>query len=148
MPVAIKMKPLDQSKAKWRNNSSNAQEAYASGAEAAGPEWQAKTIAAESTYQQAITSPGVPKRFAAGVRKAGAEKYTRRIRLLGASRYATGVAEGEDEWERGFAPYAAVIQGITLSARRPRGDPQTLRRVEEVSRKLNATRLAALGSSS
>ena len=143
--MAIRVKDLASSANKWNNNASSASAEYAANAVAAGAEWATNTAQAATTYGQAVTSGNIVERFRRGVQKAGAEKYTRKIASLGAGRYSTGVADAQDDWEAGFQPYHQVISGLSLPARRPRGDAGNIDRVRAVTTALHARRIANLG---
>lgn len=141
----VQVKDLTAAAAKWSRNAGAGASDYAVNAEAAAARWLTMTVAARGNYQQAITSPGIPQRYTRGVQKAGAAKYAARIGQVGQSRYVEGVGVGTDAWSAGFQPYAQALTSLTLTERRPRGDRQNYRRVEEVGNRLNAARLAALG---
>ena len=144
----MQVKDIAASAAKFARNASAAAGEYAVNAQAAGQRWATNTQAAGPTYQQAIAAPGIPARFARGVQKAGAAKYSGQIAKFGQARYSDGVAGAESSWQAGFQPFAAALGSVTLSPRRPRGDRSNYRRTEEVGVKLNATRLAGLGGAS
>ena len=144
--MAIKVKPMEASAAKWRENAGRASESYAVEAEASAEVWARNTGASADNYSQAVSAAGNKNRFARGVAKAGAAKYARKIRDVGRDRFAPGVAAAEADYKAGAEPYLQTIAGITLSGRKPRGDPANYRRVEEVGKALNAKRLAMLGS--
>ena len=143
--MAIKVKDAASSTIKWSENASRAAAEFATNAEAAASEWQSKTINAAGNFHQAITAPGIKERFAKGVAKAGATKFARKIRDVGRDRFAPGVAAATFDYTTGVEPFFSTIAAITLSARKPRGDPANYRRVEEVGKALNAKRLALLG---
>lgn len=142
------VKDLASSALKWSRNASNASADYGDRAANAGEIWQRNTVAARQTFQQAITAPGIPERYSRGVQRAGAQKYSQRVRDLGQERYSTGVAAAQDDWQSGFSPYAQAIRGVTLTPRRPRGDRSNLQRVAEIANRLHAVRLGQLGQSS
>ncbi len=144
--MAIKVKSSESSTEKWGRNAGLAAEAYRVGAEGAANEWATKTAAAGDTYHQAVSAPSVKTRFVRGVQRAGAEKYARKIRDVGGDRFGPGVAAATSDYQSGVEPYLQTIAGLTLSARKPRGDPANYRRVEEIGKALNAKRLAMLGS--
>lgn len=144
--MALQVKDLSTSAQKWSTNAGNSSGEYATNAIAAGDRWAAATVAAAQTYQQAVTSGNIGERFRRGVQKSGASKYTSRITEHGASRYSQGVAAAQADWTSGFSPYAQTIAGLTLTPRRPRGDPGNYQRVQQVGQALNARRLALLGS--
>lgn len=152
MPVlpilgAIKVKDVSASATKWTENAGRSAESYATGAESSAEEWARKTAASADTYGQAITAPGIKTRFQRGVAKAGSAKYARKIRDVARDRYAPGVAAASTDYQSGAEPYFTTIAGLTLSPRKPRGDPGNYSRVQEVGKALNAKRLALLGSS-
>ena len=64
------------------------------------------------------------------------------------SRFAPGIAAAQGDYNTGVAPYLATIANLTLSPRKPRGDPANLKRVEEVAKALNMKRLAQLAATS
>ena len=143
--MALKVKSLEASALKWRDNAGRAAESFATEAEAAAEQWARNTGASADTYHQAVSAAGVKERFRRGVARAGAAKFARKIRDVARDRFAPGVAAAEADFKAGAEPYMQTIAGLTLSGRKPRGDPANYRRVEEVGKALNAKRLAMLG---
>lgn len=144
--MAIKVKDITTAATKWSENASRASFEYAANAEAAASEWASRTQAAADTYGQAISAAGIKTRFARGVAKAGSEKYARKIRDVAADRFGPGVNAATQDYNTGASPYFQVLSGLTLSARKPRGDQANYNRVQEVGKALNAKRLAMLGA--
>jgi len=142
---AIKVKDISASGLKWTENAGRATEGYATNAEASAEEWARKTAASVDTYGQAITAPGIKTRFQRGVARAGSAKYARKIRDVARDRYGPGVAAAQTDYQQGAEPYFSTLAGLTLSSRKPRGDPANYNRVQEVGKALNAKRLALLG---
>lgn len=145
---AIKVKSIETSTTKWSENAGRAADAFATEAEASADIWARNTVAARDNYGQAITAPGIKDRFARGVTRAGAAKFARKIRDVARDRFAPGVAAATVDYKTGAEPYFSTLAAMTLSARKPRGDPANYKRVEEVGKALNAKRLALLGVSS
>ena len=143
--MAIKVKEIGASATKWTENAGRASGEFAIRAEAAAEDWARNTQASADTFHMAVTAAGVKERFRRGVARAGAAKFARKIRDVARDRFAPGVAAATGDYQSGAEPYFATIAGITLSARKPRGDPANYRRVEEVGKALNAKRLALLG---
>jgi len=143
---AIKVKSTEASAEKWRENAGRSAESYAVEAEASAEQWARNTGASADTFHQAVSAAGVKERFKRGVARAGAAKYARKIRDVARDRFAPGVQAAEADYKAGAEPYLQVIAGLTLSGRKPRGDPANYRRVEEIGKALNAKRLALLGS--
>lgn len=145
--MAIKVKPIEASTTKWTENAGRAAEAFASEAEAAADLWARNTGAAADTYGSAISAPGIKERFRRGVGRAGAAKFARKIRDVARDRFAPGIAAATVDYKNGAEPYFSTLAALSLTARKPRGDPANYKRVEEVGKALNAKRLAMLGVS-
>jgi len=142
---ALSVKPIDASATKWTDNTSRAAGEFATNAEAAASAWASKTAASADNYGQAVSAAGIKNRFRSGVVKAGAEKFARKIRDVARDRFGPGVTAATTDYRSGAEPYFSVLAALTLSARKPKGDPANYRRVEEVGKALNAKRLALLG---
>ena len=143
--MTLKVKTVGQSTDKWAENAGRAAERFSSEAAAAADTWASNTAAAADNYGQAITAAGIKERFRRGVAKAGAAKFKRKVEEVGRDRFAPGVAAGVSDYQAGVDPFLTTIAALTLSPRKPKGDPANYRRVEEVGRALNAKRLALLG---
>ena len=143
--MAIKVKPIDASTTKWADRARGASAEFAAEAEAAASDWLTKTVAAKDNFGQAISAAGIKERFARGVAKAGAAKFARKIRDVGANRYSGGVDAATPDYKEGAGPYYAALAAMSLPQRKPRGDPGNIARVEAVTKGLNAKRLAMLG---
>jgi len=144
--VAIKVKEIAASTTKWSENAGRAAGEFAANAEAAAELWAGNTGRAADTFHQAITAPNMKERFRRGVARAGAAKFARKIREVGMDRFGPGVAAATTDYATGAEPYFSTIAAITLSPRKPRGDPANYSRVQEIGKALNAKRLALLGS--
>jgi hypothetical protein len=144
--MALKVKSVAESRTKWADNAARSAEAFAVGASAAADLWATKTAGAADNFNQAITAPGIKERFRAGVVKAGAQKFKAKIDAIAKDRYAPGINAAGVDYESGVSPYLSIIAGLTLSARKPKGDPANYIRVEQIGKALNSKRLAMLGS--
>lgn len=142
---AVPVKSIEASTAKWEGNASRAAEEFAANAQAAAERWVQGAQKAADTYGQAVTATGIKERFRRGVARAGAAKFARKIVDVAKDRFGPGVAAATVDYREGAAPYFSTIAGLTLSQRKPRGDPANYRRVEEIGKALNAKRLALLG---
>ena len=143
--MAVKVKGIEASTTKWADNAARSAEIFATEAEAAADLWARNTGAAADTYGQAISAPGIKERFRRGVAKAGAAKFARKIKDVAKDRFGPGVGFATVDYKAGAEPYFSTIAALTLSARKPRGDPANYKRVEEIGKALNAKRLALLG---
>ena len=143
--MAIKIKTIEASTAKWSDNAARAADTFASEAEAAAELWATNTGKATDNFHMAVTAPNIKERFRRGVARAGAAKFSRKIRDVARDRFAPGIAAADVDYKAGVEPFFSTIAALTLSARKPKGDPANYRRVEEVGKALNAKRLALLG---
>lgn len=143
--MAIKVKGIDVSTAKWSDNASRASGEMAINAEAAAEDWARNTAAAAENFGQAISAAGIKNRFRSGVVKAGAAKFARKVKALAATRFSAGVTEAAPDYKEAAGVYYSLMSGLTLSLRKPKGDPANYRRVEEIGKALNAKRIALLG---
>jgi len=127
--------------AKWQRNAGAAGPAYADGIQGRGGDWEGAAGAAEASYSQGVQAAISRNAFSAGVRRAGGAKWEQKSRTIGADRYAPGVAASGSEYQQGFAPYHAVISGVSLPPKGPRGSEQNYQRVVAVGRALHRARL-------
>ena len=143
--MPLKVKPIDVSTEKWSERARGASSEFATEAEASADVWARNTAAAADTFGQAISAAGIKERFRRGVVRAGAAKFARKIRDVGADRFASGIDAARDDYKAGVEPFLSTLAALTLSPRKPRGDPGNYRRVEEIGKALNSKRLALLG---
>ena len=144
--MALNVKTIDASSIKWTENAGRAATEYAVNAAAGAESWARNTAASADNFGQAVSAPGIKNRFRSGVVKAGAPKYARKINDVGKDRFGPGVAAAKDDYKAGAEPYFSTLASLSLSARKPKGDPANYKRVEEVGKALNSKRLAMLGS--
>lgn len=144
--MALKVKSIDKSTDKWADRARGAAAEYGEGAKAASTLWETNTKKAAPTYHAAIMQPGMQTRYERGVSRAGAAKYLRKIETVAIERFPGGVSAATTDYKAGAEPYFSVLAALTLDARKPRGDPGNIRRVEQVTKALNAKRLALLGA--
>ena len=60
---ALKVKSVDSSAEKWRENAGRSAEAFATEAEAGAEAWARNTAAAADTFHQAVSAAGIKERF-------------------------------------------------------------------------------------
>lgn len=105
---------------------------YKAGVEGAGNAWQARTLESESAYEQGVTESIGRKAFGAGVSKAGAAKYQRNASILGPGRFQQGVSNAKDAYATAIAPVLAVLSGLQLGVKGPRGSQANFARSNAV----------------
>lgn len=144
--MAIKVKDITKSTAKWAENAARAAAEYTEQAAAAAELWATEAARGADNFFSAVTAAGIKERFRAGVVRAGASKFRRKILDVGGGRFGPGVAAATDDYKTDVSPFFETIAALTLSARKPRGDPANYIRSQEVGKALHAKRLALLGA--
>ena len=115
---------------------------------AAAAEWESNTVEAGGTYKAGISVAGIEKRFVGGVKRAGAEKFRRKVVAVGVGRYSPGVGAAEADMAKGFGPFRDELDGLEIPDRGPRGAPGNYAIVNKVGDALHKKRLAVLAATS
>jgi len=115
---------------------------YAAGVQNPKVDWKTATLAAEDSWVQGVQQAASERRFGKGVNRAGTDKWQRKAVELGAARWGPGVSAAKDDYEKNFAPYVAVIQGVQLPPRGPKGDPRNIERVAKIAMALHAKKVS------
>ena len=140
--MPIKVRSAAEIAEKYAAVTPGRQSYYEAGVEGAGDDWARNTQAAAPNFKAAVMAGDIDKRFSGGVRRAGAEKYNRKVAAVGGSRYSSGVIAGVEDYQRGIEPYLQVLAGLTLPARAPRGSDANDARFVAVRKALAAKRVA------
>jgi len=127
---------------KWARVTAQRGADYEAGAVGAGAKQNANAIAAEKAFVASVTSGNIGKMFAGGLRKAGADKYNRKVKEVGVARFGPGVQAGVADMQSGMAPMVETIAAVTPPARAPRGDVTNQQRSVVYQVALNKKRLA------
>jgi len=137
------IKPTAVSADKWVRRAGQAGPDYARGVQNPRTSWAEATSAAADAHAAGVQQAISEGRFEKGVSKAGNAKWQRKATSIGAQRYGPGVAAAKSDYETGFSPYAAVIQGVTLPPRGPKGDPRNYERVKQIGDALHGAKTGA-----
>lgn len=136
--LMVATKPIEQTASKWKRKVDVAGEDYRYGIENPKADWATETKAAETRYKEGVTRAAAEGRFGRGVSKAGTEKWKKGAVEKGLTRWPEGVGMAEDEYRTAMSEVLSVIQGVTLPARRPKGDPANYERVKAIGTALHA----------
>lgn len=140
--MAIKVKALSDVVTKWADVTPGRSAYYEKGATVAGADWEAKAIASATAFKAAVSASNIDRMFSGGIKRAGAEKYNRKVRDVGVGRFGPGVAAARADYEKGVAPMLEEITKIDLAARQPRGSSANYQRTIAIGTALNKKRLA------
>ena len=146
MPRRISVKSASDIAKKWADVTPARASYYEVEAPAAAAEWEANTVAAGGTYKAGISVAGIEKRYVGGAKRAGAEKFRRKVVAVGVARYSPGVGAAEEDMAKGIAPFRDKLDGFEIPDRGPRGSPGNYAIVEKVGSMLHKERLAVLAA--
>ncbi len=132
--------------AKWARVTQQRSADYEAGASGAGAKQNAAAIAAAGAFQAAVSSGSMKSLFIGGLKKAGAEKYNRKVSGVGKDRFGAGVTAAQGDMASGMAPMVEAIAAVTMPARAPRGDIANQARSTIFQVALNKKRLALRAS--
>jgi len=136
------VKPVGESADKWVRRAGAAGPDYKKGVENPARDWEEATKAAADAQEAGVTEALANKSFERGVSRAGTAKWKRKAIDVGVPRFAPGVAAAKADYQAGFAPFAAVIEGITLPPRGPKGDPRNFERVKIIGDALHEAKVS------
>jgi hypothetical protein len=127
---------------KWARVAAGAGASYEEGVANPTGDYAAGAIAANASWKAGVQAAASRDAFAAGVRRAGNEKWSRNARAKGPARYGQGVQLAQPDYHAGFAPFHQVISALVLPQRGPRRSPQNLQRVAAIAMALGARKEA------
>lgn len=134
--MAVQIKDMGSITKKWLDRAGSASGVYADGVANPLRSWEINTKASEAAFKAGVTASLSKGSWLKGL-SGKQEKWSRNAVNKGAARYSGGVAGASDDYNKGFEPYRAVIAGLTLTARGPKGDPVNLNRVAQVAKALH-----------
>lgn len=133
------IKPMSVIADKWATVTPGRASYYEEGVRITTKDWAAETQQAEGAYAQGVSDAISRGAFGKGVSDAGTAKW-REGTLAKKGRWAEGVRLGKTNYQSGFAPFRAVIEGVSLPPRGPRGDPGNWARAQAIGDALSAAR--------
>lgn len=137
----MEVKPIGEVVEKFGRRASQATDDYRHGVETTGKDWAPLTAAAEQSYEEGVTAAISRKAFSKGVKSAGTDKWRRGASGKGADRYAPGVRDSLDAYQRGVQPYLDELARLTLRPRGPRGSDSNYERSKQVGQALHKKRV-------
>jgi len=127
---------------KWSEVTPTRQAYYESGVKNPLKDWATNTAQAEDAWAAGVQEAAANKRFGAGVRKAGTEKWSRKVVEVGVPRWGAGVRAASPDFENGFKPYRDVIESTALPPKYAKGDPRNIDRVAAISQALHKKKVS------
>lgn len=139
----VKIKSLEDIKSKWAKVTPERAPFYESGIAAPARDWAEEAVKGQTAYEAAMRNPAVLRLREANIKKAGTEKWQRKAKAVGPSRFREGVPAAEEDFGTGFAPYHSVISAVALPPKGARGDPKNYARVAAIGNALHKKRMGA-----
>lgn len=133
--MAIRIKPIETIKAKYKSKTAAAGGDYSEGIKFPKRDQAEAAAAAADNWQQGVSAAGVKERFASEAGSSGA-KYLKNATTIGPRRYTEGTANAVDEFGKNVQGALSVIAATELPARFPKGDPRNLDRVRVLNENL------------
>lgn len=135
-----KIKSASEIAAKWARVTPGRSTDYQDGVKAPKEDWAQKTSAAEGAYEGGVRDAINRKAFGKGVKEAGTEKWqSKTLKVIG--RWGEGVTIAGPDYERGFAPFASVIERTELPPRYRAGDPRNMDRADKMASALHEAKV-------
>lgn len=144
--MAIKVASVSDAASYWQQGARARASRYGTNAAAAGTDWETNAKAAAANYKSAVSAGNIDKMFSGGITRAGAGKFTRKVNDVGITRFPQGVDAGAQDYQNGVSPFLDTLKGLSLPARKPRGDPANQARSTQVQVELFKKRLALRGA--
>jgi len=141
--MALKVKDISKSAAKFVSRAQVAGPDYSAGVQAAGSSQFDNAVAAAPNWGAGVQAAVANGSFVKGLQKAGPQKWTTNAMNKGAKNYPAGVAAAQSSYVQGVTPFFQVLSNLNLSQRYPRGDPRNQQRSVDVQTALHKQRVGA-----
>ena len=130
--MAIRVGDAGRATSKYVTRAGVAGTDYAENAAAAGQRYVEGAMKGEGNYKVAVAKAAAEGRYGAGIRTAGAEKFERKIRSVGAGRFTEGVAAGQADYATQISKVLSTIAAVTIPERGPTGSAQNFQRIQPI----------------
>ena len=137
------IRSLDFIAKKWKDVTPGRAAQYKAGVLSPRRSWAASAAAADEARKAGLAAADSRNAFVVGVGEAGDAKWSRRASVLGSQRFGTGVQAAEQEYRNGFQASHAVIQGVNLEPRGPKGSPGNYDRSRAIGEALHSAKISA-----
>jgi len=131
------IKRLDSIREKWARVTPGRTEDYKLGIQNPKRDWETEAKAAKGNWKLGIDAAHAKDLYSKGVDKAGTKKWQDRSLKKGPGRFAEGVFIAAPDYEKGFAPFHAAIERVTLPPKFPKGDIRNYERVKAIGTALH-----------
>ena len=137
------IRSLDFIAKKWKEVTPGRAAQYKAGVLSPRRSWATSAAAADDARKAGLAAADARNAFVTGVNDAGDAKWSKRASVLGAARFGSGVQAAENEYRAGFQASHAVIQGVNLEPRGPKGSPQNYDRSRAIGEALHSAKVSS-----
>src|SRR4030067_2376611 len=128
---------------KWARVTPGRTEDYKIGVANPKRSWSAESTASKDNYKAGVDKAHLNNSFVKGIAAAGDNKWKNKSLTKGPGRFAEGVMDAQNDYEKGIAPFLSAIQATDLGTRFPRGDLRNLDRVKKVTEAVRKVKMGA-----
>lgn len=122
--------------AKWANVTQQRTGDFEAGVKNPRKDWAASSLQAAGAYRDGVNDAIKRDAFSKGISAAGNTSYINGAVNKGVSRFAEGVALGQNTFASKIAPVLQTIESTQLPARYAKGDPRNVQRVTAITQAL------------
>jgi len=137
------IKRLDAIEEKWTRVTPGRVADYTLGIKNPKRDWETEAKAAKAIWKLGIDAAHAKDLYGKGIDKAGTKKWQDRSLKKGPGRFAEGVFIAGPDYAKGFAPYHAAIERVTLPPKFPRGDLRNYERSKAIGVALHEEKVGA-----
>jgi len=140
----VNIKSLDAITDKWATETPARAPYYEKGVAAPAADFATEAIKGQKAYEEAMRDPSILKLREKRIKETGTEKWQRKAKSVGPSRYREGVPAAKEDFTKGFSTYHGVISALVLPEKGKRGDPKNYARVKAIGDALHAKRVGSV----
>lgn len=145
----VKVRSLKIAREKFRKRTETASPYYEAGTKAPKKPWSQAMEEVNEAIKEGLRKAIDSDLILGGVKRVGDTGWSEPIKEKGIKNWREWTPKSDDEWEKGFSPFAEELERVTLEARRPKGDPANVdNRVKPIVAALRRKKLALRGATS
>lgn len=126
------IKSLTAIEEKWTRVTPGRVTDYSLGIKNPKRDWETEAAAAEGRYKAGVDAAAMKGMYGKGIKGAGSKKWEDMSLKKGPGRFSEGVYIAGPFYQKGFAPYHAAIERVTLPPKFPRGDIRNYERSKAI----------------
>lgn len=118
---------------KWARVTPGRTDDYKDGINNPRRSWASEATASKDNYKAGVDKAHANDLFVKGITAAGDSKWKTKALAKGPGRFAEGVTDAQQDYEKAVSPFLDAIKATDLGPRFPKGDIRNLDRVKKVT---------------